>query len=120
MLSAPVRSLVTLTDSATTLLATTRFSLIRSALQTLLLVITLWNNDSDALGLGNNNTAVGAVALFNNVDGSENTVVGTGAGQNVITGFNNTYLGDLVGTFAADESNTIRIGDVSNGNGAGP
>jgi hypothetical protein len=80
---------------------------------------TLWNNDSDALGLGNNNTAVGSVALFNNVDGSENTAVGTGAGQNVITGFNNTYVGDFVGTLAVDESDTIRIGDVSNGNGAG-
>ena len=80
---------------------------------------TLWNNDSDALGLANNNTAVGAVALFNNVDGSENTAVGKGAGQNVITGFNNTYVGDFVGTLAADESDTIRIGDVSNGNGAG-
>ncbi len=80
---------------------------------------TLWNNDSDALGLGNNNAAVGSVALFNNVDGSENTAVGTGAGQNVITGINNTYLGDFVGTLAADESDTIRIGDVSNGNGAG-
>jgi len=65
------------------------------------------------------NTAVGAVALFNNIDGSENTALGTGAGQNVITGFNNTYVGDFVGTLAADESDTIRIGDVSNGNGAG-
>jgi hypothetical protein len=37
----------------------------------------------------------------------------------VITGFNNTYIGDFVGTLAADESDTIRIGDVSNGNGAG-
>jgi hypothetical protein len=80
---------------------------------------TLWNNDSDALGLANNNTAVGAVALFNNVDGSENTAVGKGAGQNVIKGSNNTYVGDFVGTVAADESDTIRIGDVSNGNGAG-
>jgi hypothetical protein len=79
---------------------------------------TLWNNDSDALGLANNNTAVGAVALFNNVDGSENKAVGKGAGQNVIKGSNNTYVGDFVGTLAADESDTIRIGDVSNGNGA--
>ena len=84
-----------------------------------LVMYTLAFNDSDGLGLGNNNTAVGAVALFNNVDGSENTAVGTGAGQNVITGFNNTYIGDFVGTLAADESNTIRIGDLSNGNGAG-
>jgi hypothetical protein len=59
------------------------------------------------------------VALFNNVDGSENTALGTGAGQNVITGFNDTYVGDFVGTLAPDESNTIRIGDLSNGNGAG-
>jgi hypothetical protein len=80
---------------------------------------TLWNNDSDALGLANNNTAVGAVALFNNVDGSENTAVGNRVGQNVIAGFNNTYIGDSVGTLADDESNTIRIGDVSNGNRAG-
>ena len=69
--------------------------------------------------LGNNNTAVGAVALFNNVDGSENTAVGKGAGQNVITGFNNSYVGGFVGTLAGDESDTSRIGDVSNGNGAG-
>ncbi len=80
---------------------------------------TLWNNDSDALGLANNNAALGSVALFNNVDGSENTAVGTGAGQNVVTGFNNTYIGAFVGTLAADESDTIRIGDVSNGNGSG-
>jgi hypothetical protein len=32
---------------------------------------------------------------------------------------NNTYIGDFVGFLAADESNTIRIGDLSNGNGAG-
>jgi len=32
---------------------------------------------------------------------------------------NNTYIGDFVGFLAADESNTIRIGDLSNGNGGG-
>ena len=36
-----------------------------------------------------------------------------------VTGFNNTYVGDSVGTDADEESNTIRIGDVSNGNGSG-
>src|SRR5438876_3448625 len=76
-------------------------------------------NDSTGSGLANNNTAVGGAALFNNVDGSENTALGAGAGQNVIVGFNNTYVGDFVGTLAPDESNTIRIGDLSNGNGAG-
>jgi hypothetical protein len=45
--------------------------------------------------------------------------VGTGAGQNVTVGMNNTYIGDFVGFLAADESNTIRIGDLSNGNGGG-
>jgi Tfp pilus assembly protein FimV len=69
--------------------------------------------------LANGNTAVGASALFENVDGSENTAVGDSTGRNLITGSNNTYIGDLVGSLAADESDTIRIGDVSNGNGAG-
>ena len=43
----------------------------------------------------NFNTAVGALALLNNVNGSENTAVGTGAGPNVAAGFNNTYVGQL-------------------------
>jgi hypothetical protein len=73
----------------------------------------------DIAGLANNRVAGGTGALQFNVDGSENTAVGTGAGPNVIAGFNNTYIGDFVGTLAADESNTIRIGDLSNGNGAG-
>ena len=81
--------------------------------------VALANNDFSGSGLANNNAAVGGAALFFNVDGSENTAVGTGAGQNVIAGFNNTYLGDFVGTLSADESSTIRIGDLSNGNGAG-
>ena len=76
-------------------------------------------NDSTGSGLANNNTAVGGGALFRNVDGSENTAVGTGAGPNVVAGTNNTYVGDFVGTLAPDESGTIRIGDISNGNGAG-
>jgi hypothetical protein len=76
-------------------------------------------NDEDGLGIANNNVAVGGAAGFNNVDGSENTLVGTGSGPNVVVGFNNTYLGDFVGTLAADEDSTIRIGDLSNGNGAG-
>ncbi len=37
----------------------------------------------------------------------------------MILGFNNTYVGDFVGTLAPDEDSTIRIGDLSNGNGAG-
>ena len=66
--------------------------------------------------LANFNTAVGAAALFNNVDGSQNTVVGASSGQEILTGFNNTYLGNFVGTGAGDESSTIRINDLSGGN----
>jgi hypothetical protein len=93
--------------------------------------IALAFNDSDGAGMANNNVAVGAGALVSadattgNTDGSENTAVGTGAGSNVVNGFNNTYLGNFVGSVdpdgnpLADESSTIRIGDLSNGNGAG-
>ena len=79
----------------------------------------LQNNDATAAGAANNNMAVGAQTLFNNVTGSENTAVGTGAGPNLNAGFNNTYLGNFVGTDASNEDGTIRIGDISNGNGAG-
>jgi uncharacterized coiled-coil protein SlyX len=78
-------------------------------------------NDSSGQGHANNNTAVGASTLSNNLNGSEDTAVGAGAGPNVVTGFNNTYLGNFVGSLdgTPDESDTIRIGDLSNGNGAG-
>ena len=48
----------------------------------------------------------------------KNTAVGDSTGRNVITGSNNTYIGDFVGFLAGDESNTIRIGHRSNGNGS--
>jgi len=76
-------------------------------------------NDSSGSGAANNNVAIGAQALLFNLTGSENTAVGTGAGPNIDTGFNNTYVGNFVGTDAANEDSTIRIGDLSNGNGAG-
>ena len=101
------------------------FSNVIGAENTALGDVALAFNDSDGMGLANNNTAVGGAAMFNNVDGSENTAVGAGAGPNLIAGVNNTYVGDFVGTVnpsgtpLPDESNTIRIGDLSNGNGAG-
>ena len=80
-------------------------------------------NDSSTLGVANENTAVGFAAMINNVDGTDNTVVGAEAGQNLVGpfpfGFNNTYVGIGVGTLAPDESSTIRIADLSDGNGAG-
>lgn len=81
--------------------------------------LALENNDATDDGDANNNVAVGALSLNANVNGSENTGVGTGVGPNLANGFNNTYLGNFVGTDADDESSTIRIGDISNGNGAG-
>jgi hypothetical protein len=82
----------------------------------------LENNDATGDGDANNNTAVGAQTFFNNVGGSENTGVGSGVGPNIVTGFNNTYIGNFVGSdpdFADEEDGTIRINDISNGNGAG-
>ena len=81
----------------------------------------LENNDATASGNANNNVAVGAQALLNNVNGSENTGVGSGVGPNLANGFNNTYVGNFVGSLdgTPDENDTIRIGDISNGNGAG-
>jgi hypothetical protein len=81
--------------------------------------LALRNNDATGAGDANNNVAVGAQTMFMNVTGSENTVVGTGAGPNLDSGFNNTYVGNFVGTDVDNESSTIRIGDISNGNGAG-
>ena len=45
--------------------------------------------------------------------------MGAGAGTNIDTGFNNTYVGNFVGSDVGNEDSTIRIGDISNGNGAG-
>src|SRR5262249_41144883 len=62
--------------------------------------------------------------MFNNVNGSEKTAVGAGVGPNLVVGFNSTYVGDFVGSTEPDgviplpdEDSTIRIGDISNGNG---
>jgi hypothetical protein len=86
--------------------------------------LALENNDATGDGAANNNVAVGASALQNDVNGSENTGVGSGVGSNLANGFNNTYIGNFVGSALAedgsgDEDSTIRIGDISNGNGAG-
>ena len=75
--------------------------------------LALTNNDATGSGEANFNTAVGALAMFNNTTGSGNTVVGEEAGLNLSTGFNNTYVGQLVGTNADNEDLTIRIGDIS-------
>jgi len=86
--------------------------------------LALENNDATGDGAANNNVAVGASAFINDVNGSENTGVGSNVGPNIANGFNNTYIGNFVGSTLADgvggdEDSTIRIGDLSNGNGAG-
>ena len=64
---------------------------------------------------GTSNTAVGTETLNHNVDGFQNTVVGAGAGPNLVTaaGNSNTYLGQFVGSTIPEETNTIRIADIS-------
>ena len=83
--------------------------------------LALENNDATGDGDANNNVAVGASAFNGVVNGSENTAVGAGTAPNIANGFNNTYIGNFVGSKAGtgDEDGTIRIGDLSNGNGAG-
>jgi Chaperone of endosialidase len=54
----------------------------------------LSNNDNTGLGLGSNNTAVGASALFFNTDGTSDTAVGYEALSSNTTGDDNTAIGD--------------------------
>jgi len=87
--------------------------------------------------LGNNNTAVGDLALLSNIDGfsnvaiglgalefsdsSSNTAVGFTAGENILSGSGNIYIGDEAGTLdfsgnaLGDESAVIRIGSFLSG-----
>src|SRR5206468_11580091 len=73
---------------------------------------------SQALGLPTAGTASFNVALGFQAelfdDGAFNTVVGYQAGQNLTGGLENIYVGDSIGLFVGvNETNTIRIGDVS-------
>jgi hypothetical protein len=57
---------------------------------------------------GSSNTAIGGMALGLNTTGSDNIAVGRNAGQSLTTGNNNIDIGN---GGAADEANTIRIGE---------
>jgi hypothetical protein len=59
---------------------------------------------------GNYNSASGMHALFLNTTGSYNIALGTRAGYNNLTGNSNIHIGNA----GADESYTIRIGEVQN------
>jgi hypothetical protein len=75
--------------------------------------LTLVNNDSSGLGLGNLNTAVGANALFSNVDGDSNNAVGVDAlGLNVDGLFNNAVGFSALGDNVSGAANTA-VGDLA-------
>jgi hypothetical protein len=72
------------------------------------------NNDSTGNSLGNFNTAVGAGALFSNVDGDSNNAVGVDALASNTTGLFNNAMG-----FAAMGDNITGSGNVAVGDSAG-
>src|SRR5205814_4690010 len=72
------------------------------------------NNDVSGAGLGNANTAVGAGALFSNVDGDSNNAVGFNALGANFDGLFNNVLG-----FDAMADNVSGAGNVAVGDSAG-
>jgi hypothetical protein len=58
---------------------------------------------------GSNNVAIGPAAL-NQIEGDNNIAIGVAAGSSISTGNNNILVGN---TGVGDESNTIRIGRVT-------
>ena len=119
-LSAPLRLTVTTTGFSNNAMGDSAlFRNMTGAANTAVGDLALANNDATGSRRCQFQHGSWRLALFNNVTGSENTVVGAGAGPNMAAGFNNTYVGNFVGTDAGDEDLTIRIGDISNGNGAG-
>ena len=71
-------------------------------------------NDSSGLGLGNFNTAVGAFALIENVDGDSNNAVGVDALDSNVDGLFNNAMG-----FDAMADNVSGAGNVAIGDSAG-
>ena len=60
---------------------------------------------------GNDNTAVGNIALFGNTSGSSNVALGSEAGENATTGSHNVYIGaGMLGVAA--ESNACYIASI--------
>ncbi len=73
--------------------------------------VTLANNDSSGLGQGIFNTAVGAGALFSNIDGNSNNAVGVNAlSSNTIGVYNNAVGFEALGNNISGSSN-VAIGD---------
>jgi hypothetical protein len=76
--------------------------------------VALASNDSSGLGLGNANTAVGAGALFFNVDGDSNNAVGFDALVSNVDGLFNNAVG-----FNALADNVSGAGNTAIGDSAG-
>ena len=76
--------------------------------------VALANNDSSGANLANSNTAVGAGALFSNVDGDSNNAVGFSALGSNVDGLFNNVLG-----FDAMADNVSGSGNVAIGDSAG-
>jgi hypothetical protein len=74
----------------------------------------LAHNDSSGASLGNSNTAVGASALFSNVDGDSNNAVGFNALGSNVDGLFNNVMG-----FGAMADNVSGSGNVAIGDSAG-
>src|SRR6186713_2156110 len=73
----------------------------------------LAHNDSSGASLGNSNTAVGASALFSNVDGDSNNAVGFNALGSNVDGLFNNVMG-----FGAMADNVSGSGNVAIGDSA--
>lgn len=63
-----------------------------------------------AVGTADNNTAIGAFALFNATSGGENTSIGVGSGQAISSGIQNTFLGHNSGTTVGILNNATAVG----------
>jgi len=69
------------------------------------------HNGATATGFGDENTAVGLEALFENTRGNGNTATGLRALRNNTTGNDNIAVGNLAGSNLLDGSNDIYIGN---------
>lgn len=68
------------------------------------------NFNNPTMGTGDQNTAIGAVALFNVTTGIQNTVVGSGNGYSLSSGSNNILLGAWTGFSMTTGNANILIG----------
>src|SRR5438876_8781218 len=101
-------------DSNNALGESALFFYISGAANTAIGDVALENNDSSGLALGNANTAVGAGALFSNVDGDSNNAVGFNALGSNEDGLFNNVMG-----FDAMADNISGAGNVAVGDSAG-